>query len=163
LSLPTQALHCIHHIRLLCQKRVTQVGRPLDVASHPLNHVWKLYQRLDAGVPRLLCHGIRQRFSLEVFVSIHPLLKLDNFKWISGSGEGLSQKWIWIKSDRRNQRVQLIIWKLGCLLCVRSRRVHHLRLSLLRRGLGINGREQPKKGNGDDDVKQFFTESESRS
>jgi hypothetical protein len=163
LSLPTQALHCIHHIRLLCQKRVTQVGRPLDVASHPLNHVWKLYQRLDAGIPRLLCHGIRQRFSLEVFVSIHPLLKLDNFKWISGSSEGLSQKWIWIKRDRRNQRVQLIIRKLGCLFCVRSRRVHHLRLSLLRRGLGINGREQPKKRNGDDAVKQFFTESGSRS
>jgi hypothetical protein len=140
LSLPTQALNCIHHIRLLCQKRVSQVGRPLDVASHPLNHVWKLYQRLDAWVPRLLCHGIRQRLALQIFVSIHPLLKLDNLKWISGSGECLSQKLIWIESDRRNQRVQLIIRKLGCLLCVRSRRVHHLRVSLLRTGCGTNRR-----------------------
>jgi hypothetical protein len=103
LSLPTQALHCIHHIRLLCQKRVTQVGRPLDVASHPLNHVWKLYQRLDAGIPRLLCHGIRQRFSLEVFVSIHPLLKLDNFKWISRSSESLRQQRIRVQRNRRDE------------------------------------------------------------
>jgi hypothetical protein len=66
----------------------------LDIARRPLHHVWKLYQRLDAWVPRLLCHGVRQRFALQILVSIHPLLKLDNFNWISGSGECLSQKWI---------------------------------------------------------------------
>jgi len=53
----------------------------------------------------LLCHGVRQRFSLEILVSIHPLLKLPNFKWISRCGEDLSQKWIWIESDRCNQRI----------------------------------------------------------
>jgi hypothetical protein len=66
----------------------------LNVARHPLNHVWKFYQRLDACVPRLLCHGGRQRLALQIFISIHPLLKLDNFKRISGSGECLSQEWV---------------------------------------------------------------------
>jgi hypothetical protein len=140
LSLPTHALHGIHHIRLLCQKRVSQVGRPLNVARHPLNQVWKFYQRLDAWVPRLLCHSVRQRLALQVFVSIHPLLKLDNFKWVSGSGECLSQQWIWIESDRRNQRVQLISRNFWSLFCVRGRRGHHLRFGLLRRGRGTNGR-----------------------
>ena len=163
MSLRTHALHCVHHVGLLGKERISHVRRPLDVARHPLNHVWKFYQRLDAWVPRLLCHCVRQRFAFQILVSIHPLLKLDNFKRIRGSSERLSQERIWIESDRCNQRVQLIIRKLGCLLCVRSRRVHHLRLSLLRRGLGINGREQPKKRNGDDAVKQFFTESGSRS
>jgi len=66
----------------------------LDIARRPLHHVWKLYQRLDACVPRLLCHGGRQRFPLQILVLIHPLLELDNFQWVSGSGECLSQKWI---------------------------------------------------------------------
>jgi hypothetical protein len=77
---------------LLRQKCVSQVRRPLDIARHPLHQVWKLYQSLDAWVPWLLCHGVRQRFAFQILVSIHPLLKLDNFKWISGSGERLSQE-----------------------------------------------------------------------
>jgi hypothetical protein len=44
LSLSTQALDCVHHVRLLCQECVSKVRRPLDVARHPLNHVRKLYQ-----------------------------------------------------------------------------------------------------------------------
>jgi hypothetical protein len=91
---------------LLRQECISQVRRPLDIASHPLHHVWKLYQSLDAWVPRLLCDGVRHCFALQILVSIHPLLELDNFKWISGSGECLSQKWIGIKSDRRDQRIQ---------------------------------------------------------
>jgi len=136
LGLCAHALDCIHHVRLLCEKGVSQVRRPLNVASHPSNHVWKLYQRLDAWVPRLLCPGVRQRLALQILVPIHPLLELDNFKWISGSGECLSQKWIWIQRDRRNQRVQLIIRNFGSLFCVRGRRGHHLRLGLLRERAG---------------------------
>jgi hypothetical protein len=44
LSLRAHALDCIHHIRLLRQKCISQVGRPLDIARHPLHHIWKLYQ-----------------------------------------------------------------------------------------------------------------------
>jgi hypothetical protein len=44
LSLSTQALDCVHHVRLLRQECVSQIGRPLDIARHPLHHVWKLYK-----------------------------------------------------------------------------------------------------------------------
>jgi hypothetical protein len=87
---------------LLRQERVSQVSCPLDVACHTLHNVGKLYERLDAWVPRLLCHCVRQRFALQILILIHPLLQLDNFKRISGSGERLSQKWVRIKSNRRD-------------------------------------------------------------
>jgi len=91
-SLSTQALDCIHNIRLLGQERVPQIRGPLNVARHPLNHVWKLHQSLDAWVPRLLGHCVRQCLALQIFVLIHPLLKLNDFEWISGSSERLSQE-----------------------------------------------------------------------
>jgi hypothetical protein len=96
LSLRTHALDRVHHVGLLRQECVSQVRGPLDIARHPLNHVWKLYQRLDAWIPRLLCHCVRQCFALQILVSIHPLLELDNFKRISRSGECLSQQWVGI-------------------------------------------------------------------
>jgi hypothetical protein len=73
-SLPTHSLDRIHHVRLLRQKCISQVRRPLDIAGHTLHHVWKLYQSLYAWVPRLLRHGVRQRFALQILVPIHPLL-----------------------------------------------------------------------------------------
>jgi hypothetical protein len=44
LRLSSQALDCVHHVRLLRQECVSQIGRPLDIARHPLHHVWKFYQ-----------------------------------------------------------------------------------------------------------------------
>jgi hypothetical protein len=99
----------------------------LDIAGHTLHHVWKLYQSLDARVPRLLCHGVRQRFTFQILVPIHPLLKLDDLEWISRSSQRLSQEWIRIKSDRRDQRIQFAGRKLRRLL----RRRHNLGFSLL--------------------------------
>jgi hypothetical protein len=131
LSLRPHALHCIHHIRLLCQKRVPQVGCPLNIARHSLNHVWKLHQGLDTRVPRLLCHSVRQRFALQILVVIHPLLKLNYFQWVGRSGERLRQEWIGIKRDRRDERIQLLRCECCCLLIVRRGR-HLLRLRLLR-------------------------------
>jgi len=94
LSLCSHPLDCVHHVRLLCQEGVSQVRRPLDIAGHTLHHVWKLYQSLDAWIPRLLCHGVRQRFALQILVLVHPLLKLDDLEWISGSSQRLSQELI---------------------------------------------------------------------
>jgi hypothetical protein len=88
---------------LLRQECVSQVRRPLDIARHPLHHVWKLYQSLHAWIPRLLGHRVRQRFAFQILVLIHPLLKLDDLKWISGSGESLGKERVGIKSNRRNQ------------------------------------------------------------
>jgi hypothetical protein len=44
LSLRTHTLDGIHYVRLLRQECVSQIGRPLNIAGHPLNHVWKFYQ-----------------------------------------------------------------------------------------------------------------------
>jgi hypothetical protein len=116
LSLRAHALDCVHHVSLLRQECVSQIRRPLDIADHALQHVWKGYHSLYAWVPRLLCHRVRQRFVFQILVPIHPLLKLDDLKWISGSSQRLSQELIWIKSDRRDQRIQFTSRKLGRLL-----------------------------------------------
>jgi hypothetical protein len=79
---------------LLREECVPQVRRPLDITGHPLHYIWKLYQSLNAWVPRLLCHGVRQRFAFQALIFFHPLLKLDDLEWISGSSQRLSQELI---------------------------------------------------------------------
>jgi hypothetical protein len=81
---------------LLRQECVPQIRRPLHIAGHPLDYVWKFYQSLNTWVPRLLCHCVRDCFTLQILVSIHPLLELDNFKRVGRSGECLSQQWVGI-------------------------------------------------------------------
>jgi hypothetical protein len=66
----------------------------LDIAGHTLHHVWKLYQSLYAWVPRLLGYRVPQRFAFQILVLSHPLLKLDDLEWISGSSQRLSQELI---------------------------------------------------------------------
>jgi hypothetical protein len=68
---------------LLRKKGVPQIRCPLDIARHPLNHVWILHESLNTWVPRLLCHGVCQRFALQILIIVHPLLKLNYFKRIS--------------------------------------------------------------------------------
>jgi hypothetical protein len=79
---------------LLCQECVAQIRRPLNIAGHTLDHVWKRYQSLYARVPRLLRHGVGERFVFQILVAIHPLLQLDDLEWISGSSQRLSQEWV---------------------------------------------------------------------
>jgi hypothetical protein len=88
---------------LLRKEGVTEIRCPLDIASHTLNHVRVSGQGLNAWVPRLLGHGIGQRLVFQIFISIHPLLKLNDLQWVSGGGEGLGQQRIGIQRDRRNQ------------------------------------------------------------
>jgi hypothetical protein len=96
----------------------------------------------------LLGHRICQRFALQILVSIHPLLELDNFKWIGGSGERLSQELIWIKSDRRNQGIQFTTRKLRRLFRVRGCCIHDLRLRLLCQCAGAQ-RDECETNDGD--------------
>jgi hypothetical protein len=124
-------LDCGHHVSLLRQKCVSQIGCPLNVAGHACHHVRKHDQRLDTWVPRLLCDGIRQRLPCQILVLVHPLLKLNDLKRISGSSERLSQEIIRIERDRRDERIQLSSWEYSSLLIVRRGR-HLLRLRLLR-------------------------------
>jgi hypothetical protein len=83
----------------LRQKSVTKVGGPLDVACQPLGNLGSRCERLNAWIPRLLGDGGRQCCVFQILVSIHPLLKLNNFKRVSGSGQCLRQQWIWIEGN----------------------------------------------------------------
>jgi hypothetical protein len=69
---------------------------------------------------------------LQILIVIHPLLKLNYFQRIGRSGETLREELIWIKSDRRDQRVQFTTRKRRRLLrvgvCCGG---HDLRLRLL--------------------------------
>jgi len=121
---------------LLRQECISQIRCPLDVAGHALHHIRKRYQSLNTWVPRLLCHRIGQRFSCQILVLVHPLLKLDDLQRISGSSERLSQELIRIQSDRRNERIQFLRWEFSCLLIARRSR-HLLRLRLLRESGGV--------------------------
>jgi hypothetical protein len=144
LSFRTHALDCVHHIRLLRQESVSQVCHPLNIASHPLHHVWILHESLNTWVPRLLCHSVRQGFALQILIVVHPLLKLNYFQWIGRSGERLRQERVRIKRDRRDQRIQLLRCECSCLLIVCCGR-HLLRLRLLRQ----SGGAQRKTDDGD--------------
>jgi hypothetical protein len=89
LSLCAHALNRVHHISLLREECVSQIRCPLDVAGHALHHVRKLYQPLNAWIPRLLCHSVRKRFPLQILIVIHPLLQLNYLQWVSRSGQRL--------------------------------------------------------------------------
>jgi len=47
-------LNSIHHVGLLGQKRIAQIGSPLNVIRKTVHYVRKGRQALDAWVPRLL-------------------------------------------------------------------------------------------------------------
>jgi hypothetical protein len=50
----------------------------------------------------LFGHCVRQRFALQILIVIHPLLKLNYFQWIGGSGQSLCQELIGVQRDRRD-------------------------------------------------------------
>jgi hypothetical protein len=103
LSLLAHTLNCIHHIGLLCQKRIAEIRCPLDIVSQALDQVGQSSQRLDAWVPRLLGHCISKGFVFHPRILRKPLLELNNLKRIRGGGKGLGQHRIWKKRNRRNK------------------------------------------------------------
>ncbi len=96
-------LHRIHDIALLCKKRVSQIGGPLDVVGKILCDIGKRCQRLNTWIPILFFDRISQRFVFQVLVLLEPLLQLDNFERVSGSYQHLAKEGIWIKSDGGDQ------------------------------------------------------------
>jgi hypothetical protein len=96
------ALDGIKDILLLREKGVPQVGRPLDVAGQSLHSLRNTGHRLHARVPLLFCDRISQHLAFQVFVLLHPLLKLNDLERIRGRGQRLGQQRIGIKSDRRD-------------------------------------------------------------
>lgn len=58
LRLFPHALDRRHHIALLREKGIPQISRPLNIVGQPFHYVPDRGQRLDAWVPRLLCHRV---------------------------------------------------------------------------------------------------------
>ena len=79
LSLFAHALHGIHHIALLRQKRVAQVSGPLDIVCKAFDYIGQSGHRLNARIPRLFCHSVGQSLVFQTRVFQKPLLKLDEF------------------------------------------------------------------------------------
>ena len=71
-SLP---LHRVHHVLLLGQERVSDLGGPVHVRIHHVQHGRKWEQRLHAGIPRqlVLADGVGKRLPGKVMVLIRPL------------------------------------------------------------------------------------------
>jgi hypothetical protein len=115
------ALDRVHHVTLLRQEGVTEVGSPLDVVSQSLDHIGRSRQGLNTGIPVLLLHCIGESLVLQVLVLLHPLLKLNNFQRVGGCHERLTQKLIRIQRDRCYERIELIGRQLRRRLLLRSR------------------------------------------
>ena len=116
-GLLAHALHGIHHIVLLREERVSQVGRPLDVLGQQLDDIRQGRQSLDAGVPILLLHGVGQRLVFEVLVLGQPLLQLNDLQWIGGGHQHLAEQRIGVERDRRHQRIELVGRNLALAAC----------------------------------------------
>ena len=105
-------LHRVHHLVLLRQEGVAQLGGPLDVVGQALDHLGHRRHRLDARVPGLLGDGVRQRLVLQVGMLRQVLVKRDDLEGIGGGDEGLGQQVVGIECDGRHQRLELVGRKL---------------------------------------------------
>ena len=102
------ALDRVHHVRLLRQKRIAQIGGPLDVFHHLRDDVRQPCQPLDAGIPVFLCDCVGERLVFQVLVLGYPLLELDQLQRIGGCGQNLRQQRVGVQRDGRNQAISLI-------------------------------------------------------
>ncbi len=108
LRLLPQGLHRIHHVLLLRQKSVAQVGGPIHVGVELLQHVGKHDQRLYAGVPVLLLDRGSEHGTGETWVLLQPLPGFDHFERIGGGGHYLAEQRIRVQRNGRHQILQLI-------------------------------------------------------
>ena len=97
-------------------------------SRQPFHHVRQTGQSLDAWIPGLFRHRVGECLVLQILVLLQPLLEQDDFQRIRGCGQDLGQQRVWIKRNRRNQRIQLLGRNLGDLrLLERCRRWRLLR------------------------------------
>src|SRR5467141_2982919 len=116
-SLLTHRLDGIRHILLLVGIRVAKGGTPREVLVHVFKNRGKLCKGLHAWVPGLVVDFFGQLFTLEVGMTLHPAVRLDNLCWIRGSSENLRNQGVRVQRDGRDQLLQL----LGRVLHGRSR------------------------------------------
>src|SRR6266481_4819620 len=120
-------LYGIHHILLLVVVSVGARRRPREVLVHISEDGWKCSERLDARVPGLLIHSLRQSVALHIRMRLHPSVGLDDLLGKRGRRQDLRHKRIRIQRNRRYQLLQILRSLLRVLR----------RLRALRRGLRV--------------------------
>jgi hypothetical protein len=107
----TQPLDRLHHVLFLCEHGVTEFLGPIELFTHVVQNIGKWHQRFDAGVPRLVLKCRVQLIALELRVCgvLDPPIRFHDFERIGGCHEDLRQQIIGIKSDRREDLVQLFL------------------------------------------------------
>jgi hypothetical protein len=103
-----QSLDGVHHVALLCEHRVAQFLRPIELSAHHFKNSPSRRQGFDAVIPFLLGRLGFQLIALEVLVSLHPAFRLDHLQRIGRGHEHFGQKRIRIERDRRNQLLELL-------------------------------------------------------
>ena len=107
LRLHAHRLDRIHHIARLVVISIAQGPRPAIVPSHIAQHRRKCRQGLNTRIPRHLvgCGGTllgRHAGRLR-----HPVIGVADLLRISGSGQHLGNQCVRVKSDRRDQLIEL--------------------------------------------------------
>jgi len=103
LSSGTHCLHRIHHVGLLGQKRVSEIGSPSDIVTEQIQRIRECHQRLDARIPVLLLGCVQQLRALKVAIALEPLLRFGYLQRIGTGRQYLTEQWIGIKRHRRHQ------------------------------------------------------------
>jgi hypothetical protein len=109
LRLRAQALHRIHHCRLLIRKRVTKLLCPVEVAVQQRQNRREWNQRFDARVPGLRLQGFDKLVAGQRLMGrfFDPTPCTDNLQRERRGHKDLSQQRIGIERDRRQERIKL--------------------------------------------------------
>ena len=108
LRLGSEALHRVHHVALLLEKRVAEIVRPRDVFGQALQEIRNDDRGLNARIPGLLLDLAVRASPFSVLVLREPLLRLDELERVRRGHERLGQQRVGIERDRRDQRVELV-------------------------------------------------------
>ena len=111
-----QALHRRQAIRLLAQKGVAELLRPVELLRHHLEDARKRHQRFDARVPALPFQRLCQRIAFErcILRIGHPARRHDDLERISGGRQDLDDQLVRIERDRRQDLVELLGFERRC-------------------------------------------------
>src|SRR5205823_5786713 len=107
-SLLTQGLDGLGHILRLGDIRLAKGRGPREVLVHVFENRRELRHSLYAEIPVLFVYLFRQLFTLEVRMTLHPAVRLDNLGWIGGGGENLRNECVWVQGDRSDKLLQLL-------------------------------------------------------
>src|SRR6267142_6361019 len=107
-SLLTQGLHGIGHILRLVYVCIAKRRRPRQVLVHVFKNRRELRQGLYARIPVLFVDFFGELVTLEIGMTLHPALRLDNLSWIRGSGENLRNERVRVQGDRRDKLLQFL-------------------------------------------------------